>query len=626
MYIRLKCNSKSTIYISADVYKMCNLVHRLFLERFKKFCDLNLNRADVTLLHSNFKNKNWDKISTISDKFLLDIFFTEEDFYSDIEASYSAKDMQMIIDSFNDGSNDNSETFSEIIKSIYNKSSCIEYFESKISNLNTNRDDVLLLIIQRLGSISARLSKSESVYEARLGEIYFSIYECYIVKVSDLVIKHRINVQAFSLSESIKGCDNNYKVLIRKNWLESLRLMLDAYMEFRKLKPIELDDNWILGVGFFCNEEFTDYECLSQNILLQLSKLNKSKNDLLPGDFLVVNINAIEENGYELYVPNSDIKSIVLEKRFAPTSLFKSSENMKNNVSDIIAEYMTADLSYEEGRDQSNAYESCGRLLLVSVMAGDNNEVVHVTARGPLHVAYVMQLFLPYVEKWGDANPQRTHIKFDDTERVQYEWEGDLWLGANNSCAVVRLEPELKLMFLSGQGLWNQVLSNIAVLKRFVLFEKYVQNSASFLTPDEEAHKEIKHFINDMYSDLRIHIEDDFCITCVLPTNPIDADEQKIRTFLSMFRKVFCHKIVIDEWDEDLSPIRCRLTAIIKSWATDVTSNPYTINQQDVNQLIKKQPKTVEILRKVLDGVDNERVFSDKKLKSLLYAIWFRRE
>ncbi|WP_157756052.1 hypothetical protein [Pseudoalteromonas translucida] len=253
-----------------------------------------------------------------------------------------------------------------------------------------------------------------------------------------------------------------------------------------------------------------------QEILQVLSLFNLDNSSCVTGDFVVVQVTEVDSSGVKLFIPNSNLE-VKIANNLLPIQLYNA-------------------VTSEDGSPNFRDYWK-GRFLLVSILYDRNQspKIRKATARGAHYIGDCMHLFFPTSKNWKDTNPRSSRI---DTvhEDQKIEWDGDLWLGASNSWAVMRSSAINKSLLLSNNGTLVKELQNNVYLRRITIFEK------SKIVEDIDIRyfeqREIIQFTNDAYSDLDIFFgENDEVIFC--NSKLFDSDPRKNRTFLSMFNKIF---------------------------------------------------------------------------------------
>ena len=114
-----------------------------------------------------------------------------------------------------------------------------------------------------------------------------------------------------------------------------------------------------------------------------------------------------------------------------------------------------------------------------------------------------------------------------------YEWSGDVYMGGSNSVCVVRVDEDDKSAFLEKGGNARIVLENILQLRRLAVFKR------SRAIRSEIRHKEeLVNFIDCWWEELIIlRAEQGNAVFFI--AGDMQADPRKLRTFQSLFWKVF---------------------------------------------------------------------------------------
>jgi hypothetical protein len=106
-----------------------------------------------------------------------------------------------------------------------------------------------------------------------------------------------------------------------------------------------------------------------------------------------------------------------------------------------------------------------------------------------------------------------------------------IWMGASNSWAVIRMNPEVMTKWLENNGVNVKYLQNELGLRRITLVPE-----GEGATEQERADAELKHFVNNAWRKCKIA---ELYPTKIVLHTPLDeADPRKLRTFCSMLQKL----------------------------------------------------------------------------------------
>jgi len=281
------------------------------------------------------------------------------------------------------------------------------------------------------------------------------------------------------------------------------------------------------AVDNFISINFKGKDEILQRVLHVLSMMNSEYGSSEPGDFVVAKIEKIDKSGVKLFVPNSNLK-VYLPKSLRPVQMHNATN------------------SGDEGANQCSGL--LNRYLLVSRIKGRNKKTGQkfVTARGAEYIGDCLHLFFPTAQNWDETNPRATRIDTNQ-EESKIEWDGDLWLGASNSWAVIRSSSINKSLILSNNGHLIKELQENSCIRRITVFEKSTFDDSKDTRYFEQ--REIIQFTNDANSELDIFFgENDEVLFC--NSKSFNSDPRKNRTFLSMFNKIFDLPASIYGWEE----------------------------------------------------------------------------
>ncbi|RUO69588.1 hypothetical protein [Idiomarina ramblicola] len=319
----------------------------------------------------------------------------------------------------------------------------------------------------------------------------------------------------------------------------------------------------------FCEFKTKENTSILRQALELISRFNPTRSELRTGDFLVCRVHKIDKNNkVEFKAINSDIKPTVT-KGLLPNTLYNFAfpDNEKEfKDTDDKADYWTGELILLQALNQSQAHE------------GDhnNNDSVAFTAKGAEYIGNCLHLFFPTARSWANTNPIQARVSKDteltnffhdvddndegsDEAATTIVWNGELWMGASNSWATLRLNPSYMAMFLANSGTLHKELTKLLGLRRITVFEK--SRVSNFQSAQMAERKEIKHFTNNSYQYLRVFFGENDEVLFVLHEEPKENegslasdisqvsdgsdgfegfnDPRKMRTFCSMFTKIF---------------------------------------------------------------------------------------
>lgn len=117
------------------------------------------------------------------------------------------------------------------------------------------------------------------------------------------------------------------------------------------------------------------------------------------------------------------------------------------------------------------------------------------------------------------------------TEEYYPECISGIWMGASNSWAVIRMQPEHMSAWLEKDGINVKHLQNVLGLRRITLIP-----DGKGETEQEKRDNEIKHFVNNAWKACKI---EEISPTRIKIHTPVDKqDPRKLRTFTSMLQKL----------------------------------------------------------------------------------------
>jgi hypothetical protein len=285
----------------------------------------------------------------------------------------------------------------------------------------------------------------------------------------------------------------------------------------------------------FSTAQLSSTEDLFSYLLRIISRFNPNRGELKAGDFLVCKVSEIQDDAFKLTALHSDITPVV-ERNFLPITLYNEVFNKR----DI----------------ETNSEPWEGRLILLQAVAQnttkDNDNSDRFTAKGAEYIGGCLHLFFPTAKSWAHTNPRRTRVyknfesnnadselEYESYEQIKTDnnivWEGDLWMGASNSWAALRLTGTYKSMFLASEGKLQKELVNGLGIRRLTAFEKCgVSDRVSAQLAERT---EIRHFTNDAYSDLEVFFGENDEVLFAVNTDFVDP--RKLRSFSSIFTKIF---------------------------------------------------------------------------------------
>lgn len=117
------------------------------------------------------------------------------------------------------------------------------------------------------------------------------------------------------------------------------------------------------------------------------------------------------------------------------------------------------------------------------------------------------------------------------TEEYYPDCISGIWMGASNSWAVIRMQPEHMSAWLEKDGINVKHLQNVLGLRRITLIPDGKGD-----TEAEKRDNEIKHFVNNAWKACKIEEITDKRIRIIMPMDK--QDPRKLRTFLSMLQKL----------------------------------------------------------------------------------------
>ena len=644
-HVRNSDNYESIEYVHAVNKKKMNN----WLKEYLKFIKNNGDGIDIEL-RKVFESEYKDKFIFVEHKDFTSLLFSNENFEEELEQLFE-KDVEA----------------KELLRRIFGEKDAIKkalltnkviepQLKNKFSELSNEIKEFVLIMQQKISVLCSGKATSYLGQAKYLKGNYYPFYCKYLKHLvsekTDFsnhdMTKYHINAQAFAFSQRSIGLEIDQSEQIKENWANSLK---DRFRTLRQYKHKEYWDNllnkkeidqdkhaknvtnynfteskWQETLEIFKTDKFSSVTETTQSILRLLASLNPENldKDFSSGFYFIAEITGESGKDFTLKMLGQDLseisnpKEILLRNEYAPTDIHNEQKNKSvmpiENEDTIVEEYNNLNIQFENHFEANKNKSYIGKAILVTTMKDDNN-TIYVTARGPDFIGPILQLFMPFIDddNWAKATPQRSSTKSTNStnkRKNKYEWSGDYWLGASNSCVALKLPSELKSIYLSGNGLWQKILVEIMMLRRFVIFEN-----------DKDVGIMIKHFINDMYSDLRImYSRDERTVTCFTP-DPTNMDDRRIRTFHSMFTKVFSDDLIIDQWLQE-TEVEIKLRDLQEKWSKQSLRPIANLNKVDIKFLAEKaysnRHELFEFWAKEQNEFDKFEEFTEKQRKEIL--------
>ncbi|MDO3386622.1 hypothetical protein QWI17_12315 [Gilvimarinus sp. SDUM040013] len=479
----------------------------------------------------HFKEDNLKRLQSVEFLPILDLVLTKEDFFREVDALDFDESLLGMFDRFFDQGNYSRFLFEE------------EGLSSRLQMMRS--EGVLDSDISRLADYVCSAfcyicgeRKEESGREGANGialfcrKYYYKLYAIYHDCLNDIPIaKHRLNVQAFIFSVGGYCFSKEEKETIFRQWADSFFAMYSTYcLGSADARVAPREKGWL-------SEELVSRFVGSNNF--SLSYMVDTIFDVIEsfplvgdsvGSYFVGHCLRYGPKGIELEAKGLD-GAVFISEMLQPSRVYnKYSGSRAHSFSKeaVLSEYAERTMDYENSFSLYQDEISGTRLLFVRIKDVDGS--INASARGLEYIARALQVFMPYGAPGVD-------------ERRKMFWEGKVWSGASNSACAISLPRQLKSVYLSCGGIYTQIVKELLCLHRIVI-------SSSYPKP-EDREKEIRSFVNDWFSDLEVFIDTEDGVVHITNHFSANLDCRKMRTFLSIFRKVYDEKIVLDYFDEE---------------------------------------------------------------------------
>lgn len=612
-----------------------NLQKSIWLDRY---CQIAEIVGEENNYRQQFESEHRQKFAQVEDKKFCSIFYSNDQFEDFVQNWFNDNQKQR-----------------DLFKNRFSLTDDAKYFDfiktDFIDRFKPLSNGAKLKIVKVVFSCFSAICDSKNINNLTRKNFYSNhVYPIYqdIIKINGLplVFRHTLNTIMFIASLDTHSFSVEVKEKISFLWAETILQSFDDLKRNKnermkewyiknnsddegssnnkfdtgKKERLNLDKNYryYRAAKAFSAINYTNSADVTESVLELLSTFNTQENisQLTQGDYFVATIIGLSDQNVVLEATNCekgnyDFEYIKMDKNLIPTAIYNTIKHSlgvvaayENNVSQ---EYYSGSMRKEDAF-KLNDRSYIGKKLLVTKVEREEHKTIFVTAKGPTFVSYLTQLFMPFKYKWELVNPRRSLPKNSELSgNGIYTWSGDLWVGASNSLIVVRVEDTLNSAYLAGNGNWPVFMNNILNIRRFMLFAQH---------PDKEA--TIRSFLKMFFDGLAFKYDRDSRELKIYPSKSQEEDARKIRTFTSIYRKVFSEEIEVDGVEEK-SELEVQLIELKKKWDAEPIHNTYYLTDEIIKNIVEKSKDALDDVKEYLE---NERKFDPSQISAISEIVY----